>query len=133
MNKSIVQKKGDLESLKKYISSNPYIDMLEQPKICKKFNIPYSISIFRAIYRQRFYNFLLDNTTTVATVSKVTKIPHKYLCEVKAYFEKKGLLKVLYLDRCPTTTSKNVQFISTNKEVWSDETLIPKANQLKLF
>ena len=122
-----------IAQLKKYVNQSEYIEILEQRAICKSFDLPYSVEVFRAEYRQRFYEYLLSYTTTVAMVSKATKIPHKYLCEVKAYYEKKNLLKVLYKDYCPVTKSANVQFVSTNKEIWNDTSLLPIDNQLKLF
>ena len=133
MAKQPSQKDNSLEQLKNYIQSNPYIEILEQPKICASFGFSYKVNVFREVYRNRVYDQLKEHTTTMATVSKVTKIPHKYLCEVKAFYEKRQLLKVVYLDRCPTTNSKNVQFVSTNPNVWNDDTIKPKTNQMQLF
>lgn len=125
--------KDSLELLKAYVRESKYIDVLEQPKICANFGLPYHVNVFRQEYRQRFYKYLRNHITTVATVSKITGIPHKYLCEVKAYYEKRNLLKVLYYDKCPTTGSSNVQFVSTNPEYWNDPNLIPKSKQTRLF
>jgi hypothetical protein len=122
-----------IEQLKAYVKQSKYIKVLEQRKICTSFGLPYLVNVFRAEYRQRFYNYLKKHTTTVATVSKETEIPHKYLCEVKAYYEKKGMLKVLYTDRCPTTGSKGVQFVSTNPNIWNDPMLEPQSKQISLF
>jgi len=121
------------EQLKEYVKKSPYIDVLEQPIICRSFGYDYIKSIFQQEYRKRFYNYLMTNTTTIATVSKETNIPHKYLCEVKFHFEEKGLLQVVMMDRCPTTGSSNVQFVSTNPEVWNNPEQLSKSNQTKLF
>jgi|GEM_PF-2211611 len=123
----------NIEQLKAYVQQSKYIDFLEQPIICKSFGLPYLADVFRAEYRQRFYNYLKEHTTTVATASKATKIPHKYLCEVKASYEKKELIKIVYVDRCPTTGSANVQFLSANPEEWECENALLNPNQIKLF
>lgn len=108
------QKNENLERLKKYIENSTYIDISEWRKICISFDVPFSEDIFRNEYRQRFFNYLKTNTTTVSTVSKATGIPQKYLTQCKAYFEKKNKLKVVMIGQCPTTLKNNVQFVSTN-------------------
>lgn len=120
------------EQLKQYVRNSPYIDNIEHPIICAHFGLPLIKSVFQEEYRNRFYNILKDRTTTAATVSKITNIPHKYICECKAYWEKRGLLKVIGLGVCETTGSKGVQYLSTNKEEW-DSTKIPGDNQINLF
>lgn len=121
-----------LEQLKAYVNKSKYIDLLEQPKVCASFGLPYTVKVFRDIYRERVYNYLKDHTTTAATVSKITSIPHKYVTQVKKFYEKRTMLKVVALSRCPTTNTNNVQFISTNKEEW-DYIELPESNQLKFF
>ncbi|MCG1035216.1 hypothetical protein [Polaribacter sargassicola] len=103
-----------------YVEKSEYIEKSEQPIICKQFNLTYLKGVFANEYRKRFYRYLYFNTTTTAEVSKQTKIPEKFLCQAKAYYEKKGLLQVLYSDRCPVTKSNNVNFLSTNKKLFSD-------------
>jgi hypothetical protein len=132
-NKRQRQDNEKIEQLKAYVRQSKYIDVLEQPKICESFGLPYLVNVFRKEYKIRFYNYLKKHTTTIATVSKVTEIPHKYLCEVKAYYEKRKLLKVVMFGRCPTTGSNNVQFVSTNSNVWNNHELLPQSNQLKMF
>jgi hypothetical protein len=122
-----------LSQLKQYVSQSKYIEPLEQIKVCKSFGLPYLKNVFRDEYRKRFYDFLFDNVTTCADVTKHTSIPQKYLCECKAYYENKGLLKVVGLGNCPVTNSKNVQFLSTNPNMWNDAFLLPQSNQLNLF
>ncbi|MGC6429851.1 MAG: hypothetical protein ACON5F_02300 [Jejuia sp.] len=126
-------KSSNIDQLTTYVRQSEYIDVLEQPKICKSFGLPYLVNIFREEYRQRFYEYLKQHTTTAATVSKATGIPHKYCCEIKYYFEKKKLLQVVYLDRCSTTGSQNVQYLSTNPEVWNDKTIVPQSNKPSTF
>ena len=124
-------RKQNIQRLKEYVKNSEYMEISEQPKVCKTFSLEYLPSIFRNEYRQRFYNYLLEHTTTAATVEEVTKIPHKYLCQCKDYYEKIGLLKVVYKDYCPTTNSKEVQFLSTNAECWGS--IKKETNQIYLF
>lgn len=107
-----------LEQLKAYIRKSPYIEPLEQPKICNSFGVPFMVTLFRKEYTRRFYEYLKKHTTTVSTVSKDTRIHQKYLCQVKKLLEDKGLLKVVKIGKCPTTGARGVQFLSTNPEVW---------------
>ena len=122
-----------LSQLKQYVSQSTYIEPLEQIKVCQSFGLPYLKNVFRNQYRKRFYDFLFKNITTCADVTKQTLIPQKYLCECKAYYENKKLLKVVGLGNCPVTNSKNVQFLSTNPNNWNDEFFLPESNQLKMF
>lgn len=122
-----------LSQLKQYVSQSKYIEPLEQINVCRSFGLHYLKNVFRNEYRKRFYDFLFNNVTTCANVTKHTSIPQKYLCECKAYYEKKKLLKVVGLGNCPVTNSKNVQFLSTNPNMWNDVFLLPQSNQLNLF
>jgi len=106
--------KERLEQLKKFVRESKYIDVLEQSTVCKSFGLPYRPSVFREEYTLRVKQFLKENTTTASTVTKMTGIPQKYICQVKRLLEEKGLLKVEKIDRCPTTGSPNVQFLTTN-------------------
>lgn len=126
------QNKGTdkIAQLKTFVNQSEYIDVKEQPNICNSFGLSYLKGVFQNEYRKRFYEYLKKHTTTVATVSKVTNIPHKYLCECKAFYENKGLLKIITLGRCPTTGSNNVQFVSTKPDEFER---ITYSNQLKLF
>lgn len=132
-NKRQGQDNEKIEQLKAYVQQSKYIDVLEQRGVCASFGLPYMVNVFRDEYRKRFYEYLKSNITTVATVSKVTGIPEKYLCQVKSYFESRKMLKVLFEDRCPTTGSKGVNFLSTNPADWDDPSLLPNSNQTSLF
>lgn len=122
-----------IERLSQYVYENKYIDIAKWQSVCQHFDLPIIPSIFRKIYRERFYHFLRTETTTVATIEKVTGIPHKYLTECKAFYENKGLLKVVAFGICPTTKSKNVQFVSTNPNTWSSFKFDHNKQQLKLW
>lgn len=112
--------KQNIARLITYVERTKYIEKGEQLTICKQFNLPYIKSVFANEYRKRFYNYLFYTTTTTADVCKQTNIPEKFLCQAKAYYEKKGLLQVLFSDRCPATKSKNVNFLSTNKRLFKE-------------
>lgn len=106
------------EALKRFIVSQPYIDITDQPAICKSFGLPFLRNVFRNEYRKRFYAYLFNNTTTCATAARATGIPQKFLTCCKLYYEKRDLLKVVGIDVCPVTQSRNVQFLSTNPKEW---------------
>ena len=108
-----------LSDLIQYIENRPYIDIMEQRAVCESFGLPFKKKLFRHIYRRKFYDYLLGEITTVATVTKKTGIPQKYLTCCKIYYQKRNLLKVLYKDICPTTGSRNVQFVTTNKDLFN--------------
>lgn len=126
-------KTKDVIELIAFVKQSKYIDVKEQPNICKNFGLPYLKYIFQNEYRNRFFEYLKENTTTVATVSNAIGIPHKYLCICKAYYEKKGVLKVVAFGKCPTTGSKNVQFVSTNSLIFYNYVHKYESNQLMLF
>jgi hypothetical protein len=108
-------KNGD--TLKLFIENSYYIEFNEQPNIARQFNISNSKKIFSNIYKQRFFNFLKTNTTTIADVKKNLGIPEKILCQWKVYYEDRNLLKVVCKGICPVEGSTNVGFITTNKDL----------------
>lgn len=116
-----------------YINQVKYIDILEQPKICDSFGLPYIKSIFEKEYTQRFYNYLYKKPSSRFEVFKITGIPEKYLCQVKKRFEEKGKLKVLYNGFCEVAKKDNIQILSTNPNHWNNTDLLPKSNQIKMF
>ncbi len=113
------QRKDSLALLKSYVQKSKYIAVHEQRTVCESFGLPYVKSIFRNEYRQRFYNYLHEYTTTVADTSNTTSMPEKLLCYFKATLEKKGQLKLIGIGVCPDTYSGGVQFLSTNKDKWT--------------
>lgn len=130
---SYKQGKDNKENLKEYVKRNEYFAPIQWLEICQKFNLPLLKQVFRDEYKNRFYKHLYKNVTTCADVEKNTSVPHKYLTECKKYYEDRNLLKVVGFGICPTTKSKNVQFLSTNPDNWNKTDLLPKSNQLKLF
>jgi hypothetical protein len=111
------QETKNSDSLKRFIENSYYIEFNEQPAIARQFNIPYSKKIFSDIYRERFFNFLKTNTTTIADVRKNLGIPEKILCQWKVYYEERNLLIVVCKGICPAEGSANVGFLTTNKDL----------------
>jgi len=105
------------DALKRFIENSYYIEFNEQPTIARQFNISYSKKIFSDIYRQRFFNFLKTNTTTIADVRKNLGIPEKILCQWKVYYKDRNLLAVICKGICPAEGSTNVGFLTTNKDL----------------
>ncbi len=132
-NKRQAQDTHKIGQLKDFVKQSKYIDIKEQPNICKQFGLPFLRYIFQDEYRNRFYEYLNHHTTTVASVFKATGIPEKYLCQCKAYYESRNLLKVVTIGRCPTTGSNNVQFLTTNENLLKTIKGFNPDNQLSLF
>jgi predicted DNA-binding protein (UPF0278 family) len=116
-----------------YINQVKYIDILEQPKICNNFGLPYIKSIFEKEYTQRFYDYLYKKPSSRFEVFITTGIPEKYLCQVKKRLHEKGRLMVLYIGYCEVAKKDNIQILSTNPIHWNDTDLLPKSNQIKMF
>ena len=117
VNFSKVKYNSKKEELIAFVANSPYIDKENQPEVCKRFGFKYAPSIFRDEYRKRVKQFLRNRITTAATVSKFTLIPHKYITQVKSRLEKANELVVVKLDRCETTQTSNVQYLSTDPEI----------------
>jgi hypothetical protein len=100
-----------------FVANSPYIQKEEQPDICRQFGFEYVPGIFRKEYRKRIKQFLKERTTTAATVCKHTLIPHKYITQVKSGLEKADELVVVKIDRCETTKSPKVQYLSTDPAI----------------
>ena len=59
-----------VSQLKEYVKQSKYLEPLQQIETCKSFGLLYLKNVFRNEYRKRFYDFLFDNVTTCANVSK---------------------------------------------------------------
>lgn len=107
-------KKGQL---KKYLSGLKFHPPVkEHYLIAKSFGVGNYKPIFKADAVNRFLTIIGKEPTTAATVSKLTGITHKYLCQLKRSLEKEERLKVIGIGRCETTGSMNVQYLSSNFE-----------------
>ncbi|WP_166387722.1 hypothetical protein [Polaribacter sp. 11A2H] len=112
------QYKANYQKIKNYIRESKYISISERPKTCESFGLLILVDVFRKEYRTRFYNYLLQNTTTVTKVSEDLGIPNKYCTQLKRSLEKNSKLRVVFYDRCITTKSRNVQYVSTKPKEW---------------
>ncbi len=104
-----------VDALRKYIESRTAIDVIEHSKICFSFGLPYLPKIFQEVYDKKVLQAIEHEPLTAATISKLTGLPHKYICQVKRRLVKSGHIRVSHLDRCPTTGNKNVQFLIATK------------------
>lgn len=123
------QKKEQLKDYLKGLKSHPPVN--EHNAIAKSFGILNYRTIFRDDAVRRFINTTHTEPTTAATVSKLTGITHKYLCQLKADLEKAERIKVVGIGKCPTTLNHGVQFLSSNPDNWNED--YPKSNQINLF
>lgn len=128
-----VKVQHNIKGLKEYIANSPYIELINQPDICALFNCPYYVGLFRLEYARRLIAYLYTNTTTAATVSRDTNIPHKFICQMKMRLQKAGQLQVVGFGRCPATGSNNVQYLSCNPKVWLDPSSFIPTKQISLF
>lgn len=72
------------------------------------------------------FNYLQTHIATASMVCEETGIPQKSFCRYKRYYEKKGMMHSVKVDRCKVT-GKTAEYLTTN-ENWK-----PFNNQLKLF
>ena len=121
-----------IEQLKTYLSGlKLHPPVREHNTIARSFGVLMYKSIFRADAINRFIKTTYTEPTTSATVSKLTGIKQKYLCQLKRQLEKAERLKVVGIGKCHTTLSQGVQFLSSNPNNWDEE--YPKSNQISLF
>lgn len=119
--------------LKKYLSGLPFHPpVIEHYSIAKSFGVLHFRQIFREDADRRFISSIFSEPRTAATVSKLTGITHKFLCQRKRSLEESGVIKVLYLDRCATTGSSNVQHLSSNPDHWDDHEFNNPQTKLEL-
>ncbi len=77
--------------------------------------------------KQRFYEYLFENTTTCTVAAAATGVPQKNLCRVKRDLEEADRLAEVRIGRCPFT-GKMAAFLTT------DPAKFPKPPiQLNLF
>jgi hypothetical protein len=126
-------KSTKIKLLRKYIATSDYIEVEEQPTICESFGLHYVKSAFQEEYRKRFFGQCFNKPVTVGTVNRLTGIPDKFLTYCKQYYEKRGLLKVVGVGRCPSSLRVGVQFVSTNPQFWGGLSGSEDDQQLCLF
>ena len=105
--------KKQLERYSKTLSKFP--NVIEHKKIANSFNV----SNHRSIFKQDAIRRLIEKTAiepkTASTIEIETGVNQKYICRLKKQLVNEKRLCVAYLGKCPTTTSKGVQFLSSDK------------------
>jgi hypothetical protein len=66
---------------------------------------------------QRFCQYLKTRTATVTMVSKAIKLPEKNLTRAKRFLEKRGLLRVVKIEKCKITGFK-AAYLTCNPEMF---------------
>lgn len=102
-----------VKALTQYLESNKTFDKIEHPAICSMFNLPYLPIVFAKVYYRRMLDTIKQHgPITAATISKMTGLQHKYVCQIKRAQCREKLIYVSHLGKCPTTGSLSVQFLA---------------------
>lgn len=90
-------------------------EVIEHKTIAQSFEA----SNYQGIFKQEAIRRLIEKTAiepkTASALAKETGINQKYICRLKAQLVNEKRLFVAYLGKCPTTLSKGVQFLSSDK------------------
>lgn len=90
-------------------------EVMEHKTIAQSFEV----SNYQGIFKQEAIRRLIEKTAiepkTASTLAKETGINQKYICRLKAQLASKKRLFVAYIGKCPTTLSRGVQFLSSDK------------------
>jgi hypothetical protein len=105
--------KKQLESYLKTLSKFP--NVIEHKNIANSFDV----SSYKGIFKQDAIRRLIEKTAiepkTASTIEIETGVNQKYICRLKMQLVNEKRLSVAYLGKCPTTLSKGVQFLSSDK------------------
>lgn len=90
-------------------------EVMEHKTIAQSFEV----SNYQRIFKQEAIRRLIEKTAidpkTASTLAKETGINQKYICRLKAQLVNEKRLFVAYIGKCPTTLSRGVQFLSSDK------------------
>ena len=90
-------------------------EVIEHKTIAQSFEV----SNYQRIFKQEAIRRLIKKTDiepkTASTLTKETGINQKYICRLKTQLVNEKRLFVAYIGQCPTTLSKGVQFLSSDK------------------
>jgi hypothetical protein len=90
-------------------------DVIEHKTIAQSFEV----SNYKGIFKQEAIRRLIEKTAiepkTASTLSKETGVKQKYICRLKKQLVNEKRLFVAYIGQCPTTLSRGVQFLSSDK------------------
>lgn len=90
-------------------------ELIEHKTIAQGFEV----SNYQGIFKQESIRRLIERTAikpkTASTLTKETGINQKYICRLKVQLVNEKRLFVAYTGKCPTTLSRGVQFLSSDK------------------
>lgn len=90
-------------------------DVIEHKTIAQSLEV----SNYKGIFKQEAIRRLIEKTAielkTASTLTKETGINQKYICRLKMQLVNEKRLFVAYIGQCPTTLSRGVQFLSSDK------------------
>lgn len=79
----------------------------------------FEVSNYKGIFKQEAIRRLIEKTAiepkTASTLTNETGIKQKYICRLKKQLVNEKRLFVAYIGQCPTTLSRGVQFLSSDK------------------
>lgn len=90
-------------------------EVIEHKTIAQSFEV----SNYQGIFKQEAIRRIIEKTAiepkTASTLTKETGINQKYICRLKMQLVNEKRLFVAYIGKCPTTLSRGVQFLSSDK------------------
>jgi len=90
-------------------------EVIEHKPIAQSFEV----SNYQVIFKQEAIRRLIENTAiepkTASTLANETGVNQKYICRLKTQLVNEKRLFVAYIGKCPTTLSRGVQFLSSDK------------------
>lgn len=79
----------------------------------------FEVSNYQGIFKQEAIRRLIEKTAiepkTASTLTEETGVTQKYICRLKKQLVNEKRLFVAYIGKCPTTLSRGVQFLSSDK------------------
>jgi hypothetical protein len=104
-----------VKALQDFLYKNKAIEKRHHRLICESFGLPYLPDVFTKVYHDKVLELVAMEPITAATISDITGLPHKYVCQIKRRLEAKGIIEVSHLGQCPTTLSLCVQFLAAHE------------------
>lgn len=90
-------------------------EVIEHKTIAQSFEV----SNYQGIFKQEAIRRLIEKTATepktASTLEKETGVNQKYICRLKSQLVNEKRLIIAYVGKCPTTLSRGVQFLSSDK------------------
>jgi len=104
------------KQLERYlITLSKFPNVIEHKKIANSFDV----SNYKGLFKQDAIRRLIEKTAiepkTASTLENETGVNQKYICRLIKQLVNEKRLCVAYLGKCPTTLSKGVQFLSSDK------------------